>query len=488
MQRTLNKISYLEYLKCPPEFWMRQNQPLLFPQREKTMKDEHLRQQGYAVEALARQLERFRPDDTKLIDTQRVFQTSEFSVRCDIVVTDKATGAVEIYEVKSTTKFKDEYYDDIAFQDFVTRQSGFEVSGCYVITINGDYVRRGELDPEQLFVVTDVTEEVAARTESTETAARNALAYLDTEFKFTLIDYAQTKHRRKQEFDCAAVKEYFPSLPERTVFHIPRIHPPKLISLLEMGIVDIKDVPEDFELTEKQRAYMTTMVSREKFVDHQAINERMSAWQYPLHFLDYETFSYAIPQFDGVKPYQQMCFQYSLHTIDSPGTEVRHTAEFLARHDEENPPLALAKHLKEALSGIDGTVFVWFDDFEMTRNSELAEMFPDYKDFFDNLNAKTVDLMKVFKDRLYVDPGFGGSSSIKKVLPVLCPDLSYENLGIQEGMTASISWYRAVKWTSLTDAERETTYQNLLEYCELDTKAMVAIYLRLVKECGDASA
>ena len=245
-------------------------------------------------------------------------------------------------------------------------------------------------------------------------------------------------------------------------------------------------MPDDFPLSDKQRMQVAAAKSGDIVIDHDSIRKRMDEWEYPLHFLDYETFSYAIPQFDGVRPFQQMVFQYSLHTIRRPGADPEHY-EYLVRRGEENPPLAVAESMRGAFGSDIGTVFVWYEAFEKTRNSEMAAMFPEHGAFFEELNSKTRDLMKIFADRLYIHPDFKGRSSIKKVLPVLCPDLDYTTLGIGEGLTATIKWFRAVKWTSLSDDERETIFQNLLEYCNLDTWAMVRIYEELCKlfECAE---
>ena len=214
-------------------------------------------------------------------------------------------------------------------------------------------------------------------------------------------------------------------------------------------------------------------------IDRAEIGKRIDAWEYPLHFLDYETFAYAIPQFDGIKPFQQMCFQYSLHTIDRPGAKPRHTA-YLSRGEDGVPPRAMAEHLKQAMSGGIGTVIVWYESFEKTRNTEMAAMLPEYADFFEEINSRTADLMKVFSDKLYIHPDFKGRSSIKKILPVVVPKLSYASLGIGDGMTATISWFRAVKWESIDDETRQKIFDDLEKYCELDTLAMVEIFNELV--------
>ena len=130
-----------------------------------------------------------------------------------------------------------------------------------------------------------------------------------------------------------------------------------------------------------------------------------------------------------------------------------HTA-YLSRNDAD-PPRAMAEHLRNAIGDNFGTVFVWYEPFEKTRNTEMGEMFPEHAEFFETLNANVFDLMKIFADRLYVHPEFKGKSSIKKVLPVLVPDLSYKSLGIGDGLTATIQWFRAAKWDTLTQPERD---------------------------------
>lgn len=466
---SLTKTAYLRYLKCPLEFWLEHHQPLLFGAKPITLEYQHLRQQGYEVESYVKKLAQFETDDTKSVIFQFDLQTPEFFAKGDVVVTDKTTGEISIYEIKGAASVKEEHYDDVAFQKMVAEKSGATVGRCYVITMNGEYVRHGDIDAEQLFTITDVTDKVAERMALTEQQAIAARAYLETEPIPSLLDYCVDN-----KLDCLFIKQHFPDLPEYTIFDISYLKNEKRRELLEQNVVAITDVPDDFPLSDKQRKQVNAAKSGEIVIEHDEIKKRMDTWEYPLQFLDYETFSYAIPQFDGVKPFQQMCFQYSLHTIDAPGSEIRHST-YLARNGEANPPLKLAEHLRSAMSGGIGTVFVWYEAFEKTRNIEMAAMFPEYEDFFNEVNAKTVDLMKIFADRLYIHPDFKGRSSIKKVLPVLVPDLKYTDLGISEGLTASISWYRAAKW-DLADDERERIFADLEKYCELDTLAMVEIY------------
>lgn len=470
MKDRLNKTDFLRYLSCPNEFWLKLRMPLLF-QEPTTLEYEHLREQGYAVERYVKKLEQFNPNEERSVDFQRVFQTNDLYAKSDVVVTDRTTDIVDIYEVKSSGSVKPEHLDDVSFQRIVAERCGFTVGRCYVITMNGEYVRRGEIDPEQLFVITDVTEKIAAL--STEEQINAARVYADSEPIASLVDYCTDN-----KLDCRFIKLNFPGLPDYTVFDIAFLKNEKRRELLSLGIVSITDVPEDFPLSKKQQIQVAAAKSGETEINREEIAKRIESWEYPLHFLDYETFAYAIPQFEGVRPFQQMCFQYSLHTIDYPGVAPKHS-HFLSR-GENDPPRAMAEHLRDAMSGGIGTVLVWYEAFEKTRNDEMALMFPDLADFFQEVNLKTYDLMKIFADKLYIHPEFKGRSSIKKVLPVLVPELRYTDLGIGDGLTATISWYRAVKWDHMAIEDKQTIFNDLEKYCELDTIAMVRIFEELI--------
>ncbi len=466
-QYRLSKTSYMQFLSCPNEFWLSVHQPLLMAKTE-TLDYAHRRQEGYEVERYAKLLSRFADNNEYTVDFQRTFQTADLAARSDIVVTDKTTGVIDIYEIKASSKVKDEHYDDLAFQKVTAMRSGATVGRTFVITLNSEYVRNGEIDADELFTVTEVTETVDAKLAGTEASIEAAFNYLKTEPRAALDEYCKANG-----LDCRFIQLNFPDLPERTIFELYTLKHDKRRELLREGIVDIRDIPDDYKLSDKQRAHVNLAKLNEPKIDVEAIRERLDSWEYPLHFLDYETFAYAIPQFDGVKPFQQMVFQYSLHTIDSPGATMRHS-EFLSRGDD-GLSRSVAESLRDAMSGGIGTVLVWYESFEKGRNDEMAVMFPDLAEFFNEVNAKTYDLMKIFSENLYIHPEFKGRNSIKKVMPVLVPSLDYTALGISDGLAATIKWFHAAK-RNLLDAERETIFQDLLEYCTLDTMAMVKIY------------
>jgi hypothetical protein len=249
--------------------------------------------------------------------------------------------------------------------------------------------------------------------------------------------------------------------------------------LLDNGYETLKEIPLDFVLKPKQSLQVQAAIHGVG-IDAEKIREYLARFTYPLYFLDYETMGSLVPPYDGMKPYQQLPFQYSLHILDSPDSELRHE-EFLHR-DNTNP----AKSISEALIshiGDKGTVITWNMSFEKSCNSLLGELLPEHADFFESLNCRIVDLMTPFSSNWYIDADFYGSASIKKVLPVLVPELSYKTLDISDGVTAQRQWMEVVL-DGKHPEDKEKILDDLIEYCKLDTLAMVEIYKKLLSSTG----
>ena len=199
---------------------------------------------------------------------------------------------------------------------------------------------------------------------------------------------------------------------------------------------------------------------------------------YPLYFLDFETMQDVIPQYEGTKPYQQIPFQYSLHWIETPGGELKHTA-FLAESGID-PRRDLAEKLcKDIPLNVCTTAFN--KGFECARIKELAEMYPDLSYHLMNIHDNVVDFLDPFRAGYYYLPSMEGSFSIKKVLPALFPDdpeLNYTNLtGSVHNGTQAMTIFPKIK--DMEPDEQIKARQALLEYCHLDTLAMVRIWQKL---------
>jgi hypothetical protein len=195
--------------------------------------------------------------------------------------------------------------------------------------------------------------------------------------------------------------------------------------------------------------------------------------------LDYETFPAAIPRFNGFSPYQQIPFQYSLHVLEAPGNELEHL-QFLFT-ESSDPSRDLAESLQQNI-GATGSVIVWNKSFECGINEALGSRMLLAKSFLQSVNDRVFDLMDIFKKQYFVHKDFRGSTSIKRVLPVLAPELSYKDLEIHEGGTASQSWNKLTT-SDMNEEEKRKIAENLRKYCERDTYAMYVIWKHLDETC-----
>lgn len=215
---------------------------------------------------------------------------------------------------------------------------------------------------------------------------------------------------------------------------------------------------------------MQSYLEGETLVNSAAISDFLNQIEYPIYYLDYETIMLAIPMFDGTRPFQQIPFQFSVHIQHEPGSELTHH-DFLHK-DRSDPRRAFSERLVE-LCGDKGTVLVYNQSFEIARNKELAQDFPEYADAIQAINARVVDLLEPFKQRWLYHPNQRSSASIKAVLPCFT-DLSYKDLEISNGGEAMLQ-YKDFIAGKMPESEIDDLWQNLSAYCEQDTYAMVLL-------------
>ncbi len=247
--------------------------------------------------------------------------------------------------------------------------------------------------------------------------------------------------------------------------------------MVDNGWLEIEDIPLDFKLSPTQTNQVQTTISGNPIVNIQKIRSELEKLVFPVYFLDYETFPTAIPVFDDCYPFQQVPFQYSLHVLETPDSELIHK-EYLQK-TLENPMPALAHQLRQDI-GDNGSVVVWNKKFEGKCNEDLAEAVSELSEFMMGINQRLFDLMEIFSKQMFVHKDFKGSSSIKYILPVLVPGFSYSDLDIRDGGMALTHWKKMI-FDENDPAKKNEIAQNLLSYCNLDTLAMVKIWEELRK-------
>ena len=474
-KHTLSKTGYISYLACPEEYWMSLHQRELMPPF--SVDAQHKVEQGKLIDKLAQDW--FRSGlvldgetiDPELIDFQKTAKWGDFIAIADVVVTID-DRVVDIYEVKASNKkpkkpHKKDHINDVAFQRMVFEGAGYEVKKCHLVCLNRNYIRGDKLDIGQLFESHDITEEVDKVFEKTKLKAKEAIDFINLPLNKSELVLCPNKG------NCLFLQNYFGPVPEYSVFDITGLRVAKLQNLVDQGIWSVQDVPADFKLTAKMREQVDIAQENKIIIRQSAIRNILDELTYPYYFLDYETFAYAVPQQKGIKPHQQMAFQYSLHILEEPRGELKHF-EYLLR-SKTQPVEGLINAMKSQITSTKGTVFVWNKSFEMKVNAEMAVTYPQHTDFLLNVNEQVFDLRDIFTKGLYHHPRFKGKTSLKSVLPVLCPDLSYKNLEIQNGGAAIIQWHHATDGRFSVE-EQQNIFKNLLAYCHLDTLAMVRIW------------
>jgi len=488
----LSKSDYLMFLKHPAWLWLKKNKKYLLPPPDAAL--QALFDAGNEYERYAEQLFRQsvslgfnnfseykslpRRTAAALADGAETIFQGRFEhgrTTCIIDVLQRIDGGnFDLYEIKASTSVKADHIPDLAFQAIVLEGAGISIRKTGIVHVNRDYVRQGEIDIRQISTVEDVTERVAERKATTDGEISEALAVMDQP------DMPDLSPRYVSSGNMDEWMEIYSNvrgkLSPYSIYNLAGIKPQQIARFEDAGIASIDMIPDDDDLTERQARQVAVTKSKRLLVDREPIQAFLSGLSYPLYFLDYETFSDVIPSFDGLRPYQQVPFQYSLHVIFEPGAPVEHH-EYL--HTESSNPVGpLLSRLREDI-GDKGSVIVWYAPFEKGRNQEMALISPEQAPFLNELNDRVVDLMVPFKSGWVVDMDFLGSASIKKVLPVLVPELSYDGLSIANGEVAQRAWMDTfIRGKPQVDVD--VVFDDLRKYCNLDTMAMVRIFEKLL--------
>ena len=444
----ITKSDFLLFLKAPLHLWAKENDKL--EKKAPSIYEQHLMKQGYEVEKLAHKL---LPNAT----WQKPYFTDNFEIRQDAMI-KYPDGSAHLYEIKSSTEVKKEHLLDVTFQSIITEEET-KLKKIFVVTLNKDYVLNGKLDINSLFVVKDVTKDVKKLKDKV------------LDLMYQAVNVVNTKTPEKIEGclnpkTCPCPDLCHPDLPKKSIFNIPYLSSKMKRELLDSKIRDINDISDELPLNPMQRKIVNTIKTNRPYLDKTKLKNFLESFVYPIYFLDYETYPLAIPIYNNYKTYQQMVFQYSLHIVDSDGT-IEHK-EYLET-EKGDPSKNLIKRLSDDI-GPTGSVISWNKTFEMGRNEDMARLYPEYSEFLKDVNKRMIDLADFINKEMYIHPKFLGSWSIKNVLPVMVHELSYKKLKVNKGDQAMLTWWEMV------NKEEKDEAKNLLEYCSLDTLAMVKIW------------
>jgi hypothetical protein len=486
MKTSISKSGFMLGVQCQRALHMHYNSPEL--RAPLNMEQQRIIDQGIQVGKVARQLfpggkdvsldglrrskalyEATRQElvNSSVILYEAGFESPTGGLNCRVDILVKQKQLTKLIEVKSSTSIKSEHILDAAIQYNVLKRSGYpgEIE-VFIAHLNNTYVRGLDIEVKKLFTIVNVTNEVL-------NAQRVVDAYV-IEFEKTLNGNRPNitigEHCFKP-YDCPFREHCWKDVPKYSVFNLGGIRKSKATQLFNMGYSRPEELPRNINLNDKQWIEIDSAIRNTVHINRPALRAFLSQFSTTLLYMDFESYNPAIPLYDGTRPYQHLCFQYSVilqrpcktlvkrEFVSEPGLDPRH--EFIKKliHDtKENVPILVYNRV-----------------FEITRLKEFIAdpAFAQYKEQIEERITRIIDVMQPFQARHVYSPFQEGSFSIKKVLPAFSASkLSYRSMAIQNGAEAMVK-YESLK--GLAPLDREKIIQDLKDYCYLDVYGLTII-------------
>ena len=486
MNNSLSKSKYCNAWQCPKMLWLD-----TYKSNEKDdSNNDSILDNGTEVGIVAKDLFGKHTDITfnedlkvMLLETSKLLEQDNITITeasfsyqnnfCSVDIFVKKNQEINIYEVKSSTEIKNIYIADLAYQYYVLNSLGYKIKTANIVYINSNYIRRGNLNLQELFIIEDLTNIVKDKL---------------LEVKDNIEMFNNIMNNKKEPnisidnhcfnpYKCPFFQYCTKKLPVNNVFKIRGMSNNKKIELYHKKIYTYEDLLKTDINTKYKQQIEFELYNKEDYINKDHIQEFLNTLSYPLYFLDFETFQQSIPKYDNIKPYMQIPFQYSLHYLEKENSILNHK-EFLAKEDID-PRRSLAESLVNDIPK-DVCILAYNMTFEKSVIKNLAYLYPDLKEHLLNIYNNIKDLMIPFYKRDYYTKDMLGSYSIKYVLPALFPEdenLNYHNLELIHNGSEAMNAYANLG--NLSKEEREIVRHNLLKYCELDTYAMVKIWEKL---------
>ena len=395
---------------------------------------------------------------------EAAFENGGVFVRVDILHR-RRDGRWRLIEVKSTADLKEQHLDDVAIQHRVVSRSGVDLASSCLAHVNRNYVFQGDsIDVRRFFKIKNLTRRV-------ESLQPKLTFLLRSELRVLIMPMAPQIPPGSHCTDpvtCEFFDRCNPPLAKDHIGYLPRLHASAAEELEEMGVESIFDIPDDFHLSERQRIACTSVQTGQPWFSAE-LGKELESLKYPISFMDFESANPAIPRFSGMRPFDQLPFQWSVHVQRQPDAEHEHY-EFLAMGTSDTRREFITA-LCDAL-GKSGSIVV-YAAFESQRLSELASWLPEFADRIKAVQSRLWDLLAVVRNHVY-HPAFAGSYSLKAVLPALVPELSYEGMEVANGQDAGLAWESLIRG-GLDREEHRRVRKALLDYCGRDTLALVKL-------------
>lgn len=401
-------------------------------------------------------------DSNVAVVFEATFMVDGFVAKADLL--KRKDKGWHLIEVKASVNDKREFIDDLAYTFMVIKRCNVDIVASSVYLVSKSF--RLGMDIQSLFVEIEHTDKVLEQAEA-----------FSSHNKIKGVLRSSAKPEAELILACRSCR-FFPECTGKGInnhiFDLPRLSKKKFEQLRELNIASIEALPDDFSLTEYQDRVRRCIKKREIFIAP-ILKNTLDKVTWPAYYLDFETVMTALPLYSNVAPYSQVVTQYSIHKCTDLGVIEEHY-EYLSEPTIDDRK-TLTNHLINDLSD-EGSVII-YSNFEIVIIKSLMELFPEMSKKLNALIERIIDLEKLIKENFY-HLGFHGSSSIKKTMSALVPNMTYDDLEIKEGGTA-MAKFACVVLGKYERKDIDIIKENLLKYCKQDTLAMVRLHQSL---CG----
>jgi len=411
------------------------------------------------------------------------FIYDDIFVRVDLM--NKTDKGWDIYEVKSTTSRNSYHEYDVSIQWHVLKSLNLiELNDAFIVTLNKEFSKKDNINPWEFFNINSIRIPLTQIVQDNQSEVIEKIHELKSIAVSPVEPEINIGPHCKKPHSCVYFDKCWPSNSSTidSVFKLYRMNFEKKLNLYNQGIDSITKIEDKKSLSAIQQIQLKAYKQNKPLVNTEKINTFINNVKYPISYFDFETFTDAVPIYNGQSPHMKMPFQYSLHIQHNKDESLEIDSnhyEFIAPHNED-PRRPIAESLLKNLPK-EGSIMAYNQSFEKSCIKILAKHCPDIAKELLALNERFIDLIVPFRTGGYYHTEFGGSFSIKKVLPALCPDkkeLNYDTLKIRNGGEASLG-YKNLRGLCAEDISEKLI--DLYEYCRLDSYAMYAIYIKLLK-------
>ncbi|WP_297447156.1 DUF2779 domain-containing protein [Acidiferrobacter sp.] len=484
----LSKSKLMAYRQCPRRLWLSVHEP---DRALETKTATAAFATGHEVGAVARALypggqliPEEGPLDQALQNTaaalgrrprHALFEATvshkELLVRVDIL--KPARSGWDLIEVKSATRVKDHYYEDVAIQAHALQEAGIPVHRCILQGIDSTFVYPGhgcyhevlaDGSVNSLFWEEDLTCDIRPLMKAVASWRKAAQKTLAASVMPPSTDHCEDPYPCPFIGFCHEEKG-----PDYPLSYLPRLSAKERDRLTALGYQDIRDIPPRV-LTNETQEWVRAVTAAQRPDLRPEAAASLKGLGYPRYYLDFETIQFAVPIWQGTRPYEQLPFQWSCHIEQKDGAM---THQGFLDLSGDRPLRAFAERLIGAVK-TSGPIFVYNQGFEGRVIAELAARFADLKVSLQALILRLVDLLPLTRQHYY-HPDMKGSWSIKSVVPTIAPDLDYAQLdGVQDGGEAQQAYREAID-PNTPVARKRVIEQSLFAYCARDTEAMARL-------------